>query len=319
MDVGPVFWALRDVVLEQSGELWRTTGFDMDGYCTRPPDFEAECVPPRITSSREIDGEGGIDNAFGRTFYPFVQLAVPDLEQVARDHQAAGRGAVLVHVSGWNGDADDPRVRVWVGVSSWGTSEGEKAPPEVRYDGMTPVLLDGREPMPPAWDGEDWLFARDDNFAGGDPRSPLLVDDNAYVANGALVVRLPDRTEIVFIGATNGVLVRITDGLLVGRLVDGRIEATLGGRWAVVDIAQSAQAVGVCPGSAQYDLLETQLDVIADVRSRPGTGGPGVRCDAISAWVLMTGQRARWGGIGPGFRPTGNCPGATARGASEGQ
>ena len=89
----------------------------------------------------------------------------------------------------------------------------------------------------------------------------------------------------------------------MGRISDDELtleNAVVSGRWSILDLLSTAENIGVCRGTGQYDILEAQLNAIADIRSRSGTGGPGVTCDAISVAVEFTGTRILCGGLTPG-------------------
>ena len=60
--------------------------------------------------------------------------------------------------------------------------------------------------------------------------------------------------------------------------------------------------IHLAPGDPLSAMLPENAspDTIADIRSAAGSGGEGVRCDAISLGVQFTGSRLRWGGLTPG-------------------
>ncbi len=300
-DEAPVLVALRDVALNQDADRWRDIGLDLDDLLTEPPVPEAECEPPSETAEPELDGNDGIDNAFGSRLFPIVRLALADLEALSRTNQAAGIGAILLRISDWNGTRNDPRVSVWLSQSAAGTSA---EPSAVRFEGMELVdATDGTAAPLPAWDGGDHWFPRDDTFFMGDVSRPRVVDDNAYVSDGTVVMRLPDRVDILFFAGTEaGVRVRLTDAYAFGTFDDDFSEiavATVAGRWAVLDLLDTGDNIGICVGTPQRNIVEAQLDTIADVRSTPGTGGLGVTCDAISLGVTFRGLRANLAEVGP--------------------
>ena len=301
-DAGELVFALKEVTLDQDGERWRDIGFDLDGLCSIPPDPEVECQPPNPMAQPETDGNGGIDNAFGHQLYPLVAATLPDLESAARESEELGLGAIVVRVRGWNGEANDPRVDVMLSISLAGAAgDGSGTPPDVTFaaDG-TPQLPDGSEPLPPEWEGDDYFWLRPENFVEGDLERPVLRDDNAYVADNELVAVLPERTDILFQATEQAVLVRLTEAIATTDLSDlSRIPAMVAGRWAILDILQTAERVGICPGTAQYDIIENQLNRIADIRSQAGTGGPDVDCNAMSLGATFVGYLANIGGIGP--------------------
>lgn len=298
-DVDDLTIALRDVVLNQNGLRWRDIGLDLDDLDTQMTTDPVECVPPNEEAEIELDGMQGIDNAFGDKLYPIVALALPTLQADARTNQEAGLGAIILQMSGWNGTADDPRVDIFLTQSAAGTTAD---PATVSFDGFDPMV--GGAPAPlPAWEGDDYWFGRDETFFMSDFDQPLIRDDNAYIADGVVVMRLPDRIDILFfVGTDMGVRVRLTDAIAFGQFNEDftRLEpAIVAGRWAIIDLLETGENINICIGSVQRMIIENQLDTIADLRSRPGTGGPGVECDAISVGVSFTGVAARWGGLGP--------------------
>ncbi|MCS6798122.1 MAG: hypothetical protein NZ898_06285 [Myxococcota bacterium] len=296
-------FALRDVFLDQ-GEAWRTTGFDLDGRCSYGAVPDVECRPPARGAPHVLDGEGGIDNSFGENLFPLVAVTLVGLEGQARAAQAAGDGTVVLRIRGYNGRADDPRVDVTLGFAVAATPGpgGGRPPAQPIFGPEGPRTADGQPLPPPQWAGEDFFWVRDDWFVMGDENRPLVRDDNAYVAGWRAVMALPERTELLFQSSAGSVVVRLTGGFAVGTLSRdlARLEpAVVAGRWAITDILQTAETVGICPGSPQYEILRNQLDRIADLRATPGTGGPGVECNAISVGVRFTGYRAHWAGLAP--------------------
>lgn len=166
-----------------------------------------------------------------------------------------------------------------------------------------------RSPVP-TWDGQDWLWVREESFFRGDIEMPQVRDDNAYVADGKLVVLLPDRVDINFSSEVRGVTVRLTDGRIVAPIEGDRLTpVTIGGRWSVLDLLSTANTIGVCVGDTEYNLLVNQLDTVADVRSQPGTGGPDVPCDAISVGITFEGYRVRLAGTEAAPPPPDGCAG----------
>jgi len=319
-----VLFGLRMVVLSQEdGDLWRTIGVDLDGHCTQEPDFATECVPPR-RSRPPVDGENGIDNVFGSDLFPLVDLAVMGLESTAQAAQEEGKLPV-VRVRGWNGMDDDPRVDVAITNAIYTVPAMGEMPIPHMVEDFEPVDMAGERVPLPAWDGTDYGYFRAATFFEGDPDRPTIRDDNAYVSNRFVVARLPERVEILFPADEVGVLVRLTDATAVGRISDDGLtleNAVVSGRWSIIDLLSTAENVGICPDTDSYNILLGQLDSIADVRSRPGTGGEGIECDALSLGVRFTGTRMRWGGLveGPPVRNVCEDPldGGTMMGADAG-
>jgi hypothetical protein len=71
--------------------------------------------------------------------------------------------------------------------------------------------------------------------------------------------------------------------------------------------------VGICPGTPSSSMYLTAFDLqmrrVMDVRSVPGTGGPDVPCDAVTAMLPFGDARpVRWGGIVPVELTPATCP-----------
>jgi hypothetical protein len=308
-----VLFGLRDVVLDQeSGDQWADIGFNLDGYCTASPRFAAECRPAEQGTRPRTDGNDGIDNVFGSDLFPLVEASVPgDLEETARAAQRGGVGLPVLRLRNWNGTPNDPRVHVTITQAVFTVpANADGSAREIRVNDFRPELPDGTPAPAPVWDGRDHTYLREDTFFASDPDQPLVFDDNAYVADDTIVVNLPDRVELLFPADGVGVIVRLTGAMAVGRISADRStieDVVVSGRWSQLDLLRTAENVGVCMGTGQYDVLRLRLDAIMDVRSQVGSGGPDVECDAISLGVLFTGYRLQWGGLTPGRMLTSVC------------
>jgi len=303
---GPeVVFGLRDVGLNQDSERWRDIGFNLDNLISVNPAPEVECLPPAFPDAQPLlDGNEGIDNAFGAELFPLVKVVLPELDETAVDSATSGLGVVILRVRGWNGTRNDPRVDVTITQSVDGApSGGAEEPPEVRFEGREAIDVATDEMLPPpAWDGDDWFWVRDDTLFMDDLERPLVRDDNAYVADGMIVARLPDRVDITFSAESQGIRFRLTDAIAVAELSDDfqtLPRVTIGGRWSILDMLDTVAAVGVCEGDTEFTILSNQLNNIADIRSVPGSGGSGVSCDAMSLGVTFAGLRGRIAGVAP--------------------
>lgn len=308
---GPeAFYALRNITLVQNHDLWRTTGYNLDGRDTQDVSDEVECIPGGGADS-VLDGEGGVDNSFGQLITPLLLVAQPTFEQDGRLNESNGLGAVLLRVTGWNGMANDSLVNVTLTQSVFGTPKVGGAIPDAGVPDGGIVYDDGGIPPLPQWDGNDAWWGRTDSFFGGDVMRPRIADDNAYVANWTIVMRLPDRRDVIFSGDTRGVVFKLTDATLTAHVTtDGNTVdlALLAGRWASNDILDAIPFVGVCPGTGNYTLLQNLLTTSVDVRSTPGSGGPGISCDALSVGIGFSGIRATWAGTAEGYSVVNRCP-----------
>lgn len=277
-------YAIHRPVIDQSGDRWRTIGYDLDGFCSQEPDIRVECVPPSPMAPLELDGVGGIDNSFGHNISEIILIDQPDFEESAREGVARGLGAILLRVSGWNGEPDDPRVSTALIQSVFGSGEALSGFTDVDVSKRL-LRVDGVLREIPAWDGEDYFWARPDSFLEGDPSRPLITDDNAYVSDGVLVVLLPSRFPFVLTGNNEGARFTLSDAVFTVELDADQVtarHAVLAGRWDTDDLLEVIAAAGYCPGTPDYNGLSLLLRLTADIRTTPGTGGMGVECDALS-------------------------------------
>jgi hypothetical protein len=308
----PLTYALRNSLLDQ-GTGWSRIGYDLDGLTTSAAtDFATQCTPPGAERP-PIDGVDGTDNVFGGRLFPLVNAVVPGLQDTARRAQDQGIGMPIIRISEWNGEPNDSRVDCVVTTAVLSTSADGMgtSPPVVNIvDPRTILLPDGSDAPYPTWDGMDWTWVRNDTFASNDIARPLIRDDNAYVRDNQLVMRLPAGIQLVFPARDLGVSVRLSEAIIVGNLTraGGLAEITITGRWSVVNLLATAQAVGICAGSTQYNLLESQLNTFADIRSvPPGPGAMNLTCDAVSVAVTFQGSPIRIAGLVTGLDVIDQC------------
>ncbi len=299
---GDIVFALKDIVLDQAGDKWRSIGYDLDDLCSDPPNPTVECTAPS-GGPAEIDGVRGTDNAFGHDVFPLVKTTDPTAQTQAQSSQDKGHGALILHISGWNGADDDPAVNVWMSQSVYAIPAGATAAGQ------------------PNWDGTDRFFVDQSAFAGGNLATPLIGNDNAYVVGRTLVFRLPERAPIYFQSGNGTFVLKLTDATLTARISADSTSmdpVIVAGRWSLVDIAQNFDQLGLCEGSFQRNLADNLMNSSADVRSTPGTGGPGATCDAISVGLQFTGYRGMVGGLAssPALPPKCSPDGGTSDGGT---
>ena len=302
-DVGDIYFALRDVSLEQS-EAWRDLAYDLDGLCTAAPDLDHECIPPSLDEGIALDGPGGVDNVIGREVIPSIVVLGGSFEGDFRAHEELGLGTVLLRVRGWNGGDDDDQVDVTIAGGAFGT------PP--LSDGTAPPLpMDGTLPPPPLWNGEDFFWADSGAFVGGDEESPRNRDDRAYVARRTLVVHPPDRTPFLLTTETTSIEILLSDVTLAGTLSADHSRLSnviLAGRWVGTDLLAEVPMLGFCSGSTVFNRVLLLLSLHADLLSTPGSAPPTSQCNTLSAGIGLTGYQVQWAGTTtPPPRPV-PCP-----------
>ncbi|MEM9072535.1 MAG: hypothetical protein AAGE52_28770 [Myxococcota bacterium] len=279
VDTATRTYALRDIVIDQRGTVWEELGWNLDGRCTVAVTDEPECLPPE-GDFPPLDGSGGVDNVFGERVLGTLADLNPTFQPNARQEMAEG-DTIVIRLKDWNGTDNDPNVEVLAAA------------------GVEHVRLDGN-PLP-QWDGNDRWNVATTSFSGGNPDRPLIVDNNAYVVNRRLVARIPDRQPLVIPWIdSNNFQLRITDGRITARISnDGNALENLSitGRYGDIDLADAWTRAGLCEGGSIRGLLDRELGEDLDVRSIPGSGGPGVECNAMSLAIGFTGFLALYGEV----------------------
>ncbi len=310
---------LRDIFIDQRAEMgvseenapWRRIGFNLDGYCTTQDELSTECTPPGAGLPVQVDGEGGIDNTFGNRFFPVLSLGAPGIDVDLISTQERGVGAILLIIEGWNGERNDSQVSVTVTQTVFGTTAApDGSLPDVTVIGSQAFLdAGGTMPAPlPVWDGTDYFWGRSDTFVANDPTLPNVRVTTAYVTDGVLVARLPDRTPIRLVGSAIGVEVTMTDLVATGNVYEIFKEPTgeppkvvVAGRWGFNDMVAQAENVNVCEGTALFTTLTRLLNNMVDVlQDPPDDPDPTLPCDALSVAVTFDGYVGRFGGIAEG-------------------
>jgi hypothetical protein len=316
---------LRDIFIDQRGEVggdplaapWRDIGFNLDGLCTTADAPTSECTPAEGLAV-ELDGNNGIDNTFGNSFFPVLMLGVDGIDADLIATQEQGIGAVLLLVDDWNGELNDSQVTVTVTQTVFGTTAGPGgAAPDIMVVGSEAFLPDGTTPAPlPTWDGTDYFWGRSDTFVAGDPDLPNVRVTTAYVTNGVLVARLPDRTPIKLVGTDIGVEVTLTDLLATGNIYEMFIEPSdtppkvvVAGRWGFNDMVAQSANVGICQGTSLFRTLTTILNGMIDVlQDPPEDPDPNLPCDALSVAVTFDAYVGNFGGVAQGQDIPSPCP-----------
>lgn len=270
-------------------------GFDLDGLCTETTQEAltmTRCTLPK-GSVGVIDGPMGQDNAMGyviqkvRDFVPMnfsSELYTQQLQQ--------GAANAILHVTGYNGMADDDQVRVEALVSS-------------NYYAYMGTTTDGGTPKP-KWDGNDVWPVASDSVMDGMLSKPNNVDPNAYVSNNQLVATLGDSGFRLLIGLTTAVHVNLDlhlhaafvvcniEPTTVGRWGFTLKGCTLAGRWTADDLLHQVwhfpdptdlqHPKPLCTDSPPYQSFKNYICQSQDITSS-GTAGPTAPCDALSFGV----------------------------------
>jgi hypothetical protein len=283
-----VWFVLKDATFKQAGAVAEEIAYDLDGRCTVLPDLDSECLG---TTTISQDGPLGQDNSLGQNMLSTLLLKQPGAEASWRDAQAKGVSALALRIRNWNGTADDPAIRVDLAHTAYGVPSGASPTP-----GSTPLDASWTAP-PPSWDGTDVFALRRDDFVTTTPDVARAADDNAYIAGGVIVAKMPERTGVRIHDRTRTWKMTLTSARLVATLSDDfkTVQgATYTGRWPTITMYDELNYGGFCGlGTAAGDpLLSQALLDGADVFADPDVTPVGQPCDAVTIALSFSGPRA---------------------------
>jgi hypothetical protein len=298
MDSGDIDFvaAVRSIDLGETSGL--AVGLDLDRRCTCQGEGDS-CIYPPYATKDHCDGPDGRDSSASLIFKSLIAALGEDgFGSVFYSQMAeAGEWSLLVRVQGYNGQADDPKVKV-----SFYEAPGFGAAAQ------------------PMWDGSDkWPVSTSSLADMASIDKPLYFDDNAYVSQGSLVASFPS-VDVRLKGADSYIAFRLTTGALVGsiqnpavdqlgwRIVDG----VLAGRWKMEDVFISlgtfkASGATFCnDGGFIYKTFKNELCGHIDIASTLGDATAG--CDSISLGMKLQTHPAKLGPLHASPPPDATCP-----------
>ena len=291
-DVEAVF-AFRNVSLDQSGDRWRRFGLDLDGLNTASIVDPAECIA--ANGSPPLDGEKGIDNAFGQYVLPTVVSLLVCLEDNIALNQGGGRGTVLLRLREWNGTGNDAKVDVSTFFAVDGTSLDDVSDLEWGGDHGSSLMLPGSavEAPDPAWDGDDYFFVDPSTLITGDLNRPVVWQTDAYISNGRIVLPLDAGSTFVFLTGQGSFSIALNGFVIADLSEDGETleKGLIAGRFPAGKLVGALGPLGICDETLQGGILSLLTDNL-DLRADPNTGSPDDTCTATGIAFSFQGIRA---------------------------
>ncbi|HTU61713.1 MAG TPA: hypothetical protein VMF89_24825, partial [Polyangiales bacterium] len=181
---------------------WQTFGLDLDGVCTNSSSCAGGAQSCRAAGSEiPFDGELCRDNRFARLQATIAP--VPEIgeryglrEETFNCNLHRGTYNVIVKLSGYNGQLDDPEVRVDFYASPGLT----RLPPWNCEDADADDYPIWRTSA--AWNVDPTSLSAEISEEGSLPESKVA-DPKAFVRKGYLVAELPDGAQLRLAGASN--------------------------------------------------------------------------------------------------------------------
>jgi hypothetical protein len=270
-------------------------GYDLDHQCTCVNDAGPTCVP--VIPS--CDAADGVDNAAAKLIN-LVSIATGGGMFGSSYFSSTANGgswSMLIQVSGYNGQADDPAVDVALFASV------------------------GTQGVPPKWDGTDAWPVSATSVLGGDVTKPIITSKGAYVSNHVLVAAVPS-VPITIAGAHEQITITMSAGVVTGTLQsqgngwhisDGIIAA----RWYEPDIFTALSSyrdnngkpfctdAPITYNTAKATICNS-LDILKD-----GSGPKSLPCDSLSMGIGFKADPAILGVVLLPPAPAPGCPAPT--------
>jgi hypothetical protein len=315
-------------------------GFDLDGLCTCYKGGAEACV----SSVQHCDrGTSGIDNSVSQLVTQLDEdFANGRLAAAATEALTKGRGTILIEVTGYNGEKDDPDVAVYIyptpgvqpldddgdaGANDGGASDAGIRDSGVRDGGIrdsgardASTADGGLVTLPPNTAGGDTWYRHLRGVTQVSAGGPFVANVilRGHVSNGTLVVTRKEAVPVPFIGALDAQILGTTLVAAVEQDTGGRFvitKGTLSGSWPTEDALRvfsnfEDKGQPVCKG-APLSLLFLKPKVCdgADLRS---DGKPTEKCNTLSFAMRIRTVPAKIGNVvdlGPA--PKSSCPALT--------
>jgi hypothetical protein len=276
-------------------------GFDLDGVCTCIDDGGPSCT----SASTNCDTAGGRDEGANKMLAA-LGAADPGLSQQSLEARIAkGDFGFVIHVYGYNGQANDENVDV-----EYFPSPGTEA-----VNGDAP--FDGGADPATVWD------VTAGSVLDGDPGTWVskYQDLQAYVNNRVLVSHLATFPLLVLPdtgGNANPITFQLAHLVLQATLTNTAgswsLQGQVGARWSTSDALYSLHTLAdpsdnsLCGNDLLYQSVAGFLCGAADIASSPANDGQGKPCDGLSVGLGFTAASAH---IGNAFDPVivpDNCP-----------
>ncbi len=268
-------FAMNQLFLGETGrngaplkDAWKDYGYNIDGLITTK---DSKDVCKRVAgadSAKQEDGNGGIDNAFGRTVLGFILGLVPTPSKTINDSVQGGSFTILLDIKGLTDDPKQTNIGLGGRLLVGGNFGAGKKPT-----------------FSPA---DDWPYRA----------SPIVPIEGAYINNGTFVngsggatVELSLLIQGVSLSLSINRAYITFDHTAPGEITNGTISGVINTEALVTGIEKVAGRISpqLCGGST-LDTIKQTIRQASDIRS-DGTNSAGVDCDAISIGLGFNGKQ----------------------------
>jgi hypothetical protein len=262
-----------------SATAWKSYGYNLDGKVTTKDSTD---VCTAAVKTNQIDGNNGIDNAFGSVILPIIQTAASLQTPSDTISQAIDSGSftIQIQVTG----LDDTPTQTATGLSGQLFASG-------KYDGAGAPAFDSTTD----WPVEPSLLANPTDVT----KSQIVFTDS-YVVNGTFVSGdlstggVKVAVSLVFQGVAltltvNHAVVTFdhTDANTAG---NGTIAGVIDTGELITGLKQVAGRISASLCGSAFDGIAQQITQASDIM-KDGTNNPGATCDGISIGLGFVGKK----------------------------
>jgi hypothetical protein len=270
---------------------WMLFGSNVDGLSSTAGSTDL-CQPAAGATKEDVylDGDAGVDNAFGKAIVPLLSTVSPDFSARVNDTISAGLYTWLFKV--------DP----------FGSTQSSVT---------TNVYAAGELGRTPLFDGTDcWLVARASVHDPADVDSARISFDGGSIASNRLTSGTPGKFQLLVPIA--GTVLRLTAyqariAIDFNPQTSGAIRGTMSGVVETEEFIEEARDVlgfldpEMCDGPS-FEYVAASIRKASDIMS-DGTQDPSSTCDGISIGIGFTVTKAGISGVDPTLpQSTDPCP-----------
>lgn len=285
-------------------------GYDLDGVCTCPG-------PPSCAQQTGVpescDDEAGRDNTAIDLFRGLGVAASTGTSQID-DGLASGQYGLLLVIDEYNGQPNDPQVKVSYYVSNGvnRASDGGIPPPDFMGNDLWTI-------DPGSLIGNTQDLVKIKSCAKNSQCQPVYSDDQAYVADNVVVANFIDQIPVAFGDRSflGGATMSLSGAVIVGQLQPVPLAVgfsyeltggTIAGRWPTSQLLSTLATIPdpmidggfLCgSGSVNYELLKAVACEAADIsqNSLYDNASPPAACDAVSIGMRFAAGPAQLGAV----------------------
>ncbi|MEZ4223091.1 MAG: hypothetical protein R3B13_19265 [Polyangiaceae bacterium] len=292
----PTVLAIRRVRLgeiDPSGapnpNAWASMGYNLDGLISTKTGTNHCKRQPNTSPTNQEDGNGGIDNSFGKNILPILKTFVPVPSGEAAAALEQGGETILLKLD----NLDAATNQTGINASAYQAS-----------------ALTGL----PSWNGSDVRSVTSDSVNGGNVSDAKVKFPSSYVANGVWVSGGAGGTLtlLLSVGGTplplpiSRVLITMnvhgpgaaaTQGMIVGVIQTEALVAEF------EKVAGTLTAGQLCPGNPTLEGALVSVRQASDIMADGSNGDPNQTCDAISVAIGFETGPVQLGGLAPPVAP----------------